>query len=83
MRTIDVIGVATDVGQLGTVNLKAGGTKDRRNITLADESNLTISVSLWGKNAAKLFEFGSVVAIKGARVSDYGGKSLNCGDEHS
>ena len=42
MRTMDVIGVATDVGQLGTVNLKAGGTKDRRNITLADESNFTI-----------------------------------------
>ncbi len=42
MRTIDVIGIATDVGNIGTVNLKSGGTKDRKNITLADESKQMI-----------------------------------------
>jgi len=26
---------------------------------------------------------GQVLALKGARISDYNGKSLNCGQEHS
>jgi ssDNA-binding replication factor A large subunit len=39
---------------------------------------------LWGKNATKLdLTEGKVFAVKGAKVSDYGGKSLNAGDEHS
>lgn len=39
---------------------------------------------MWGRNATKLpYEEGHVLAIKGAKVSDYGGKSLNAGDEHS
>ncbi len=41
-------------------------------------------MTLWGNNATKLvYAEGRVLAIKGARVSDYGGKSLNAGDEHS
>jgi replication factor A1 len=58
--------------------------KDRRNVVLADESGLSITVSLWGQNARmdKYFE-GQTMAIRGARVSDYNGKSLNSGDEHS
>jgi len=26
---------------------------------------------------------GQILAIKNARVSEFGGKSLNCGDDHS
>jgi ssDNA-binding replication factor A large subunit len=41
-------------------------------------------VTLWGINATKLeFREGSVLAIRGAKVSDYGGKTLNSGHEHS
>jgi len=53
-------------------------------LNLADETGLQIQLTLWGKNATKLdFTEGHVLAVKGARVSDYGGKSLNAGDEHS
>jgi replication factor A1 len=58
--------------------------KDRRNVIIADESNLCITVSLWGANAKNSsYQEGSVLALKGARVSDYNGRSLNSGDEHS
>ncbi len=51
---------------------------------MADESGLKIQVALWG-NLANLFDLqiGQILAIKNARVSDYGGKSLNSGDDHA
>ena len=58
--------------------------KDRRNVSIADESGLSIQVSLWGANArTDGYVEGQVLALRGARVSDYSGKSLNSGDEHS
>ena len=85
MRTIDTIGIITQVGILTQVNIKqSGAVKDRRNICIADESNLSIQVSLWGANARKEgYGDGQVMALRGARVSDYNCKSLNSGDEHS
>ena len=85
MRTIDSIGIITQIGQLTQVNIKqSGAVKDRRNVCIADESNLSIQVSLWGHNARiDGYNDGQVLALRGARVSDYNGKSLNSGDEHS
>jgi replication factor A1 len=55
--------------------------KNKRSLQIADESGLQIQVTLWGNNATKLeFTEGKVFAIKGAKVSDYQGKSLNAGD---
>lgn len=56
--------------------------KNKRSLQIADESGLQIQVTLWGNNATKLeFTEGKVFAIKGAKVSDYQGKSLNAGDD--
>ena len=53
-------------------------------MTIVDESCLAIQVSLWGQNARQdNYAEDQVLAIRGARVSDYNGKSLNSGDEHS
>ena len=53
-------------------------------MVIADESNLCITVSLWGNNARiQNYSEGAVMGLRGARVSDYSGKSLNAGDEHS
>lgn len=85
MKTIDAIGCITYVGQITAVTVKQTQTqKDRRNVVIADESGLCVTVSLWGKNANQneLLE-GQVMAIKGARVSNYNGCSLNAGDDHS
>ncbi len=85
MRTIDCIGCVTQISTLTQVNVKqTGQVKDRRNVVIADESNLCITVSLWGNNARiQNYVEGAVMGLRGARVSDYSGKSLNGGDEHS
>jgi replication factor A1 len=85
MRTIDAIGIVINIGTLAQVNIKQSGqVKDRRNIIIADESELSIQISLWGSNAHNSsYVTGQVLALRGARVSDYNGKSLNSGDEHS
>lgn len=84
-RIVDAIGVIQSVGQVSSFQPKfGGGPKDRRQISIADESGLAIQVTLWGGNATKLdFREGEVLAIRGAKVSDYGGKTLNSGAEHS
>ena len=54
LRTIDIIGVITTVGELSQVVLKTTGAhKDRRNITIVDESKMQIQISLWGSNASR------------------------------
>jgi replication factor A1 len=70
---------------LSTFQPKNGGpAKDKRSLQICDESGLAIQLTLWGRNATKLqFQEGQVLAVRGARVSDYGGKTLNSGDEHS
>jgi len=66
------------------VPLKSGLNKDRRTIYIADESGVKISVTMWGSLSNLMnYEIGQVLAIKNAKVSDYGGKSLNCGDDTS
>ena len=86
MRTVDVIGVVRNVTPVTEVQMKSGMQKDRRNIVIVDEGCTEIVVSLWVKNAKRErfnIKEGQVVAIKGTRVSDYSGKTLNSGDEHS
>jgi len=52
--------------------------RDKRTVTVTDDTGVSIMATLWGDcaNNEKLKE-GSIIAIKGAKVSDYGGKSLN------
>ena len=83
-QAVDVIGVLVEVGPIGNVPLKTGVTKQRRNIMIGDESGLKIQSALWG-NLASMFDMqvGQVIALKNAKVSDYGGKSLNTSDDSS
>ena len=83
---MDAVGVIPHVGTVSNFQPKDNSrpSKNKLTLTIADESLLHISLTLWGNNASKLhFEVGRVLAIKGAKVSDYNGKSLNAGDEHS
>jgi len=83
-RNVDVIGVVTEMGPPNSINLKSGQVKERRNVVIADDSGCSIQVSFWSQNAAlENYGKGQVIAIKGARVSDFNGKSLNSGEEHS
>ncbi|CCF56082.1 hypothetical protein KAFR_0A06470 [Kazachstania africana CBS 2517] len=78
--TIDVIGIIQTVGPHFELTSRAGKKFDRRDITLVDDSNYSIPVGLWNQQAIDFnLPEGSVVAIKGVRVSDFGGKTLSMG----
>ncbi|XP_048374552.1 replication protein A 70 kDa DNA-binding subunit [Sphaerodactylus townsendi] len=76
---VDVIGVCKSFEEDKKIVVKASNREvSRRNIHLVDMSGKMVSVTLWGAEAEK-FD-GSrqpVMAIKGARVSDFGGRSLS------
>lgn len=58
--------------------MRDGKVKSKRTITIGDESNSCIGVTLWGVVAdAHSYQAGQVIALKNCRVSDYNGKSLN------
>jgi replication factor A1 len=84
-RTVDTIGAITQVGTVASFQPKNGGqAKDKRSLQIVDESGMQIQVTLWGRIAANdNFKVGDILAIRSARVSDYGGKSLNASDEHT
>ena len=53
----------------------------KRDITLVDQGNATVRLTLWGQTAEKFqADNAAVVALKGVRVNDYGGRSLSSGN---
>jgi len=77
--TIDIIGVLRDVGETSQVTSKTTSKPyDKRELTLVDNTNYSIRLTIWGKTAAA-FDVApeSVVAFKGVKVSDFGGRSLS------
>ena len=51
---------------------------NKRELTLADDSQTSVRLTIWGK-AAQSFEapLESIIAFKGVKVSDFGGRSLS------
>ena len=85
MKTLDVCGVIAEVSDNETVNLRKGSQKVRKYVTLLDDSGCSISLTLWANMCERVASdhIGCVLAVKGARVSEFGGKSLNAADDHS
>ncbi|XP_060534941.1 replication protein A 70 kDa DNA-binding subunit [Cylas formicarius] len=79
---VDVIGVAKSASDLQTFQAKSTGRELRkREVTLVDETNSSVSLTLWGAEA-DTFDVSSnpVVVIKGAKVTEFGGgKNLSVG----
>ena len=83
-RMLDVVGVATNVGQLGSVKRKSDGSElMRRDITIVDESALTVTVTLWDKLAEEQGQTlessvsPQIVVLRGVRVTDFNGVSVS------
>ncbi|KAL3141009.1 hypothetical protein ABBQ32_005523 [Trebouxia sp. C0010 RCD-2024] len=82
---IDLMGVVTDVGQLGSVKRKSDNSElSRRDITLLDTSQKTVTMTLWGETAqdkGALLEAQDcpVITVTACRVSDYNGVSVSAG----
>ncbi|XP_040380009.1 replication protein A 70 kDa DNA-binding subunit C-like [Oryza brachyantha] len=81
---VDLLGVVTSVSPSATIMRKTGTETKRRTIQLKDLSGRSIEVTLWGNFCDVEGQqlqlqcdsgLNPVVALKGARVSDFGGRS--------
>uniref|UniRef100_A0A8C5MTN6 Replication protein A subunit n=1 Tax=Leptobrachium leishanense TaxID=445787 RepID=A0A8C5MTN6_9ANUR len=76
---LDIIGICKSYDDVTKVTIKSNNREvSRRNIHLMDSTGKMVSTTLWGEDAEKFDGSGQpVVAIKGARLSDFGGRSLS------
>ncbi len=76
---IDVIAVIKEINPAFQITSKSTGRPyDRRDIVLVDESQFAVTLGLWNKMAVDFsLPVNSVVAVKGARVQEFGGRSLS------
>lgn len=85
MKTIDVVGIISELGDKEQVNLRSGQTKFRKYIQLVDDTEKSISITLWGEDMCDKcdLQLGDLMAIKAARCSEFGGRSLNVAEDHA
>ncbi|CAJ1065214.1 replication protein A 70 kDa DNA-binding subunit [Xyrichtys novacula] len=75
---IDVIGVCKNVQEAMRFTTKANKEVTKRTLDLMDMSGKVVNVTLWGETAETFDGSGQpILAIKGAKLSDYGGRSLS------
>ncbi|KIY50750.1 replication factor-a protein [Fistulina hepatica ATCC 64428] len=79
--TCDVIGVVHEATDLQHLQSKAGKDLIKRELTLVDRSGCSVRMTLWSKEAESYspVEPHPVVAFRGVKVSDFGGRSLGMG----
>ena len=77
--TIDVIGILREVGELSQITSKTTSKPyDKRDITLGDSTLHEIRLTIWASIATNFdAPAESVIAFKGVKVSDFGGRSLS------
>lgn len=77
--TCDVIAIAKEAHDLSEITAKSTGkTIPKRELTLVDKSGFSVRLTLWGEQAKKYSASGQpVLAIKGVKVGDFGGRSLS------
>ncbi|KAG2458722.1 RFA1 protein, partial [Polypterus senegalus] len=75
---VDIIGVCKSYDDVTKITTKSSREVSKRAIHLIDRTGKVITTTLWGEEAER-FDGSSqpVVAIKGARLSDFGGRSLS------
>jgi replication factor A1 len=77
--TIDCIGVLSEVGETSEIVSKTTQKPySKRELTLVDNTGFNVRLTIWGKTAESFdARPESVVAFKGVKVSDFGGRSLS------
>lgn len=81
---VDIMGIATEVGEVQEFTSKAGKPLTKCEVTMLDKSQTSIRVTLWGEKArdfaVKMQGLANpVVALKNCRISDWGGRTLGTG----
>ena len=73
-----MIGIILEVGLTAPLTLKTGEMRDKRQMVIGDEGNVSINVTTWGDVCeAHDYKVGQIIAFRGCRVSEYNGRSLN------
>lgn len=75
-RIVDVVGILTSVKEPADIHTKSGKDLVKREIVLADDSGASIECTIWGDKARLPYSEGQILAIKGAKISNWNGKSL-------
>ena len=77
--TVDVAGIATRIGDTQVITSKSSNIPyTKRDITIADDSGMEIELTLWGVDAEEFnHPVGTVVAVKGARLGEFRGRTLS------
>lgn len=77
--TVDVLGVIhTDAG-CTELTTKDGRSLQKRDLVLVDSTSRSVRVTLWGNKASRSdedFRNHPVIALKGCKLSEYGGRSI-------
>jgi len=77
---VDILAIVKSAGDCVSLTSRAGKELTKRELVIFDQSLSEITLTIWGTNAQNYAETGNpVIAIKGARVSDFGGVSLSTG----
>lgn len=78
---VDVIGIVKSVGEPGSIlSKKTGKELNKCELILGDDSGAEVTCTVWGERAMgapREFADHPVVALKKARVSDFGGRTLS------
>ena len=80
-KVVDVLGVLNEVRDVQNIHTKAGKDMVKREVLLTDQSGIggasCIELTLWGDKAEKTdLAVGQVLAVKGAKVSEWNTRSL-------
>lgn len=51
---MDVIGVIIELGTIGVIKTKTGESRNRLNITIADDSLCSVPITVWGEQCNQL-----------------------------
>lgn len=77
---VDVIAVVKEIAEASEITAKTTNKPySKRDLTIVDESGFSVKLTVWGKQATTDFTLhgDEIVAFKGLRVSDFGGRSLS------
>lgn len=77
--TIDCIGILQGVGEVSEVVSKTTSKPfSKRELTIADNTGYSVRLTIWGATAQSFNAAEeTVIAFKGVKVSDFGGRSLS------
>lgn len=79
----DVVGIVQHVGELSEITMRSTGDQiNKRSITIMDDSNASVELTLWRTQAEQLLteqdaERAPVIVLRGASRGDFGGVCLN------